>query len=313
MGWGVIEERQMKAKVSVGSSAFAFGVYASNPVPLDRLTGKLEELGFQGIELLGMKPYGDPDELKTIADRKSLVKKFRGHGLDISNYGADFHERSPASNDPEERADYHNIFTKNLQFCADCEIPSIRVDTVHEPPLTPGVSYDDAWRRMVEGWQQCAERAEKEEVLVVWEFEPGFMFNKPGEIVKMMKDVNHRNFKILYDSCHAHMCAAVGARQEEPKDLLPGGEIELAWQLKGHIGYVHLIDSDNTLHDSWTSTHAPFGTGVIDFDTLLDAMAEAEYRDEWWTIDLCFWSKAWEVLADSKSFVDDLLTRHHLL
>ena len=32
---------------------------------------------------------------------------------------------------------------------------------------------------------------------------------------------------------------------------------------------VHLIDSDNTLHHDETSTHVPFGEGVLDFDAVL--------------------------------------------
>jgi sugar phosphate isomerase/epimerase len=109
------------------------------------------------------------------------------------------------------------------------------------------------------------------------------------------------------------MCAVVGARQEKPVETLAGGEVEFAQLLKGTIGYVHLIDSDNTLHDNWTSTHAPFGTGEIDFDTMLDAILKAGYTDEWWTIDLCFWPKAWEVLEASKNYVDALLRRHDLV
>lgn len=303
----------MTNKVSVGSSAFALGDYSSNPVPLDRLTERLQELNFQGIELLGCRPHGDPDDFQTVSDRKQLKKMFGDHGLEISNYGADFKERSPASNDPDERSDYKKLFKKNLEFCMDCEIPSIRVDTVNEPPLISGVSYSDAWSRMTETFHEVAEQAQKGGVLVVWEFEPGFMFNKPGEIIKMVEKVSHDNFKILFDSCHAHMCSAVASRQEEPLDKLEGGEVELAGLLSGKIGYVHLIDSDNTLHDGWTSTHAPFGTGKIDFDKLVDAIAASGYKDDWWAIDLCFWAEAWKVLEESKTFVDELLKRHDLL
>lgn len=76
---------------------------------------------------------------------------------------------------------------------------------------------------------------------------------------------------------------------------------------------MHLIDSDNTLHDGWTSTHAPFGTGEIDFNKLVDAIAASGYKDDWWTIDLCFWAEAWKVLEESKTFVDELLKRHGLI
>jgi hypothetical protein len=31
---------------------------------------------------------------------------------------------------------------------------------------------------------------------------------------------------------------------------------------------------------------------------------------DWWTIDLCFWPKAWEVTADSKKFLDKLRAKY---
>jgi sugar phosphate isomerase/epimerase len=131
----------MAARVSVGSSAFAFGVYAAEPIPLDKVIDRVSELGFHGLELLGMKPHGDPDEIPPGTERKKFLKKFKDRGLSLSNYGADFRGKSPASSDPAQRREYEALFTKNLAFCADCGIPSIRVDTVNEPPLTPGVGY----------------------------------------------------------------------------------------------------------------------------------------------------------------------------
>lgn len=299
----------MAARIAVGSSAFVFGTYASNPISLSKVMDRVQAAGFQGLELLGMPPHGDPDAFPRPADRKSLLQQFRRHNLSIANYGADFHGKSPASNDPSVRQEYLELFEKNLQFCLDLEIPSIRVDTVDEPPLPKGVAYEEAWIRFVDAWHACAEKAGGKGVLVVWEFEPGFAFNKPTEIARMVSDVSHSNFKILFDSCHAHMCASEGARQVAPVETLPQGEVSLARLLQGSIGYVHLIDSDNTLHDGWTSTHAPFGSGVIDFDVLTMALLDAGYDGEWWTVDLCFWPQAWDILEESRQFVSSILSK----
>ena len=78
------------------------------------------------------------------------------------------------------------------------------------------------------------------------------------------------------------------------------------------IGTVHLIDSDNTLHHEETSTHAPFGQGVLDFDAIIEALKKNGYTGPWWTIDLCFWPTAWDIAESSHRFVDDLLKRHAL-
>ena len=76
--------------------------------------------------------------------------------------------------------------------------------------------------------------------------------------------------------------------------------------LRGKINHLHLIDSDGTLHDGETSTHAPFGDGVIPFDRLMPELACNDMGHDWWTIDLCFWPDAWPVTEKCKKAVDEL-------
>src|SRR5439155_1443122 len=79
---------------------------------------------------------------------------------------------------------------------------------------------------------------------------------------------------------------------------------------KQKIDHVHLIDSDNTLHNNETSTHAPFGQGVLNFDALIPALLRSGAPTNWWTIDLCFWPNAWEVTADAKVFLDRMAQKY---
>ena len=83
------------------------------------------------------------------------------------------------------------------------------------------------------------------------------------------RELGNPNFGVLFDTCHAHMCAAVGANQVGDKETLPGGELELLQKLKGKITHLHLIDSDGTLNEHNTSTHDPFGKGLLNFDQLI--------------------------------------------
>ena len=230
--------------------------------------------------------------------------------LEISSYGADLSPSPFYSNDSEIRRRGQDLFHRAIDFCLDCRIPVVRVDTIAEPPVAPGVRREDAWKRTVEAFREYADYAHSRGVVVAWEFEPGFMFNRPSEIVRMVEEVGHRNFTVMFDFCHAHMVAANGARQAPPKETMPGGAGELLSRLHGRIGFVHLIDSDNTLHDNMTSTHAPFGAGVLDMDGLVEAARKAGYGGPWWAIDLCFWPRAWEELQPSLVFVRDLLARH---
>ena len=90
-------------------------------------------------------------------------------------------------------------------------------------------------------------------------------------------------------------------------EILKGGVEEYCELLKDKISIVHLIDSDGTLNDQGTSTHAPFGLGVIDFDSVIPAILDkANYKADWWAIDLCEWADAWRVTKQCKEFVDGI-------
>ena len=297
----------MTKKISIGTSAFTMGVYEAKPIAFEQVVARLGELGYDGLELPANKGYGSLEDWPDTSSRRQLMQLVHGAGLEISSYGADLSPSPFYSNDPQVRAAARTVFKQSIQFCLDCEIGVIRVDTLADPPQPDGVSYKDAWQRAVETFRYYAEYAQQQGIVVAWEFEPGFMFNKPSEIVGLVKEVDHPNFTVMFDFCHAHMCAAIGARQRPPLETLPGGAVELGEQLSGHIGFVHLIDSDNTLHDGITSTHAPFGTGVLDMHQLVRTMLEAGYQNPWWTIDLCFWPGAWEELEPSLNYVRDLL------
>jgi sugar phosphate isomerase/epimerase len=294
----------VRKKLSIGSWAYAFGPYEKNPVPFETVVKRLGELKFDGIEVGAFRPHVHPDDYPSKADRDSLVKLIRDNGLEISGVAIDFWSHpGPATDEAQKDDAYIKLFKKNLQFVVDIAGPAIRVDTVSPPTGAPGVDRKTAWKRIVALWKQCAELAAKAKVKMVWEFEPGFLFNKPSEVVQLVTEVNHPNFSLLFDACHAYMCSVVGARQDGPRETLKGGVLEFIELCKGRIGHVHLIDSDGTLHGNETSTHRPFGEGKVNFDQVIPAIEAAGYKGPWWTIDLCFWPDAWEVTENSKKFL----------
>jgi sugar phosphate isomerase/epimerase len=291
-------------RISIGSWAYSIGPYQANPVPFDEVIERVAALGFDGIELGGFPPHPNPDAIRTREERQALSQKVRAKGLEWSGLAADLWSQKLI--DTDDSSPYIDAFSKNLDFCHDLGIRTIRVDTVQPPTIFSEVDEETARRRVVSTWKQCARRAADRGILVVWEFEPGFAFNKPSDILRILDEVGEPNFKVLFDTCHAHMVAAVGARQPGEKETLPGGALELARKLRGKIGHVHVIDSDSTLHDDETSTHAPFGDGVIDFTTLLPELDKDIPANGWWTIDLCFWPDAWAVTEKCKRSIDDL-------
>ena len=299
----------MGVKFSIGTWAYLFGEYAKKPITMEEVARRLDELDFDGLALGGFKPHGHYELYPSKEDRKKLVDLFKSHSLQINSYAADLWAFPFATGGPGVAKKYEEAFDKSLEMCVDCGIPIIRVDTVTETPYSADFKYEEAWDRVVKMFQKCADKAKKAGVLVVWEFEPGYIFNKPSEIVKMIKDVGSMNFKLQVDTCHVQTCAVVGAHQYGEKEVLKGGQLEFFDKVKGMIGDIHIIDSDNQLHDNHTSVHAPFGTGLISFDEVVPAIVKAGYTSEWWTIDLCYWPNAWEITEASKKYVDALFTK----
>ena len=297
-----------KKKISIGGWAFIWGGYEDKPIPLVDVAKRLQELKFDGIEMAAFPPHMDPAEYNTRAKRLEIKKLLDDHGLGVSGLAANFAGLAPATARPTE---YIEVLMSNLDACHDLEIPTLRTDTISPPTEIPGgMDYETCFWKVAQVWHRAADVCANEGVKFVWEFEPGFLFNKPSEIVRMVYAVDHPNFTVLYDSCHAYMCAVIGARQMGEKEILPGGVSQFAHMLTGKIGHVHFIDSDGTLHGDETSTHAPFGLGVLDFDAFVKDIEDAGYTDDWWPIDLCFWPNAMDVTADCKAFMDKLVAKH---
>lgn len=291
-------------RISIGTWAYSIGPYANNPVPWEEIISKLSALGFDGVELGGFGIHPNPDNMPTKEQRQACKQGVADAGLAFSGLAANLWGEHLV--DTADNTAYLNEFRKNLDFCVDLGIPGIRVDSVQPPTIFDQVDPDTARNRVVTTWKQCAKEAADKGVYVTWEFEPGFAFNKPSDILRIVDEVNDDNFGVQFDTCHAHMVAAVGARQPGQKETLPGGALEFAQKLRGKINHLHLIDSDGTLHDEETSTHAPFGEGILNFDELLPELAKAGVPHDWWTIDLCFWPDAWVVTEKCKKAIDIL-------
>ena len=303
----------MPAKISIGT--WAYLINQETPTnDFHVILHKLQDLGYDGVELGGFNPHPGPDTCDTREKRAKLRKEVADHGLKFSALAADLWSQKLLT--VEDSGPYIAAFAKNLFFAEDLGIDTIRVDTVE--PITVvqqgQVTPEKAFERAVNAFDLCSKLAAQRGINICWEFEPGFPINKPSEIVALVDEVrvkrNNPNFGVLYDTCHAHMCAAVGANQIGTKETLPGGAMELLEKLKGKITHVHLIDSDGSLNEHNTSTHNPFGTGKLNFDELIPALQKAGVPNDWWCVDLCFWPNAWEVTADSKKFLDKMRSKY---
>jgi sugar phosphate isomerase/epimerase len=292
-------------KISVGSWAFTFGPYADKAIAFEDVARGLSEAGYDGIELSGFPPHVTLDKYPDAASRAGLRKFLGDLGLGISGIAADFSSTNPLASGSQ--AKYVELFRRNLDFCTETGCPAIRVDTVVGPGSIPDSDYHTSMYRLADTWRECADHARRAKVRMVWEFEPGFIFNKPSEIVTLHERVGHPWFQIMFDTSHAYMCGVVGARQHGTKETLDGGVGEFLDLLEGRIGAIHVIDCDGSLHNDETSTHSPFGAGHVPFRALAPKLL-AVPNIEWWCVDLCFCSTAWEEIGPSLQYLRKLLS-----
>ena len=261
-------------KISLGSWAFSFGPFADNPIPFEKTVKRLSEAGYDGIEICGFPPHVTLDQYPNKESRQKLVRFLQDNRLGVSGYAADFTSVNPVVADNKQK--YLDLFKRNTEMCVDIGSPCIRVDSIAAPGSIEDRDYRAAFDRLADVWRDSAGIAQAAGIRLVWEFEPGFAFNKPSEVVSMHQTV---------------------------------GVEEFLGKLKGRIGAIHLIDSDGTLHGDETSTHRPFGEGFVDFRTLAPKLLDVP-KIEWWCIDMCFWAGSWELVEPSLKFVRKLLSTH---
>jgi len=290
-------------KISLGSWAFSFGPFADNPIPFEKTVKRLSEAGYDGIEICGFPPHITLDQYPSKESRQKLVRFLQDNRLGVSGYAADFTSVNPVVAGNKQK--YLDLFRRNTEMCVDIGSPAIRVDSIAAPGSIEERDYRAAFDRLADVWRDSAGIAQSAGIRLVWEFEPGFAFNKPSEVVTMHQTVGHPNFWIMFDTSHAYMCAVVGARQHGARETLPGGVPEFLKRLEGRIGAIHLIDSDGSLYGDETSTHCPFGKGYIDFKSLTPQLL-AVPNIEWWCIDMSFWPGSWDLVESSLAFVRQL-------
>ncbi len=314
----------MSKRSSIGSWAYTIGPYAANPIDFDTVCAKLKDLGFDGVELGAFPPHPNPGNpngpndtwpgaLPEKSERLELRAKLKQRGLGLSGIAANLWGEKLINTDDQSK--YIAEFRKNSEFARDLGIQGIRVDCVQPPTIHREIDYKTAMDRVARTWKTCCDIAADAGQYVTWEVEPGFAFNKPSDAVRLHDAVDQPNFGIQYDTCHGQTVGVAGARHEGGKETF-ASQVDYIRKLADRINHIHLIDSDGTCHkdaqgDDETSTHIPFGDGMLDFDAILPELAKAaRLTHDWWTIDLCFWPDAWPATAKCKTALDEMIRKY---
>lgn len=253
----------------------AYSTNAYMRFEIEAALARIARLGYQGVELMADVPHLWPAE--TSNEKIDAVQNALGkHGLTISNINAFMMNKIGDARQPywhpswiEPDVDYRQIRIDHtraaLAMARQLNAPCITT----EPggPIESDSGYKAAMDLFVETLKPIAEHAEREQVLLLIEPEPGLLIERFDQYLELRDRIDSPFMALNFDIGHAY-CVA-----EEPADWIP--------RMSSHTRHYHVED----IAASRVHHHLVPGTGAIDFKATLEAVRDTGY-DGWLTVEL---------------------------
>lgn len=217
---------------------------------------KLKAVGYDGIEI----PIGDGGA----ADYRKVGQFLASLGLGCTSVSSVFEDGNPASSNPKIRAAAVDQLKWRIDMGAELG------STVIGGPFHSAFAYfskepptADERKWSAEVLRQAAEYAEQANIILTPEalnrFEC-YLYNTMADVSTLIKEVDHPNLRIIYDTHHAHI---------EEKNV--SGVIKEYGPLFAHV---HISESDRGTP----------GSGQVRWEETFKALQELGY-DGWLTIE----------------------------
>jgi sugar phosphate isomerase/epimerase len=252
--------------------------YSSNAYlnySVEETIARIAALGYAGLELLADVPHAWPAGL--LPERKQAIRQcLQQHHLAIANVNAfmmnavadprqPYWHPSWIEPDPHYRAIRREHTKRALALAKELGAPSIQT----EPggPLPPGQSWQAAAKIFYDELMPCVELAQRLEVLLLIEPEPGLLVERFEQYLEVAGRVDSPWLGLNFDIGHAY---CVG---QEPQDWIA--------TLAPHTKHYHVEDIAATRRHE----HLVPGRGGIDFAAVLREIARSGYQG-WLTVEL---------------------------
>jgi len=253
----------------------AYSANAYTRFSIEETISRIASLGYEGIEILADVPHAWPAGLLD-QQRASIRDCLEKHRLAISNINGFMMQavadpRQPywhpswIERDPNYRAIRREHTKRVLRLTSDLGGPSMQT----EPggPLEPGRSWNAAAAVFYDELMPCVELAEKFQVVLLIEPEPGLLIETFEQYLEFVEKIDSPWVGLNFDIGHAF---CVG---QEPQDWIP--------ELASHTRHYHVED----IASSRVHSHLIPGRGAIDFAATLNEIAKTGY-DGWLTVEL---------------------------
>ena len=253
----------------------AFSTNAYLRFPFDEAAARIAAIGYEGLELLADVPHAWPAGLLPGAKqgiRDALAKT----GLKFSNVNAFMMNAIADSRQPywypsfiDAEPNYRQVRIDHTARALTLarELGAKCITTEPGGPLGPGQSWSAALALFVEMLKPVVAHAEKEQVLLLIEPEPGLLVETADQFLELMRHIDSPAVGLNFDIGHAY---CVG---DDPATTIP--------RVAKYIRHFHLEDIAATrVHH-----HLVPGEGAIDFAATFRAIRQIGY-DGWVTIEL---------------------------
>ncbi|MCC6422899.1 MAG: sugar phosphate isomerase/epimerase [Phycisphaerales bacterium] len=270
--------KKAKKPIRLGVAyAFQIAKYGYPPSfeDLDQGLRDLSRLGFRYTELEGL---GKGWNRHFARHRKRYCSMLSDLGIHIYNYC--IVDPSLVSLDKAKRKKAYELYDEGCENAAAFGAESIHLASYapplkfsrrpyklgeeynfnldYRPMLPAGFDWKACWGAVVDSCRRACETAAKYKLNVLMEPRVGEVICNSESMLMLLKEVDHPRLKANFD--FAHFVAQ--------KEILP-----LSWaKLEKHVGGIHIADNN-----SKDVEHRQIGQGIIDFETILQLIAQSNY------------------------------------
>lgn len=224
----------------------------------------LSEIGYTSVAITldhhVLNPF-DTHSWREVDRTRNLLDRFKMRC--VIETGARFlldprrkHQPTLLSAEPDERGRRMDFLRRAIEVGKNLNAEAI---SFWSGTPEDGVPEDACWRRLVDGCQELAGKAEKWEIRLAFEPEPGMFIDTMAKYAELHRRVNNPAFGLTLDVGHLH-CQ---------------GELPIASHIerwKDSLWNVHIEDMKQGVHD-----HLMFGDGEMDFPPILAALRGVNY------------------------------------
>jgi sugar phosphate isomerase/epimerase len=253
----------------------AFSTNAYLRYPFEDAARRISEIGYHGIEVMADVPHAWPAHLLE-RDKAAIRQAVDRRGLKISNINAFMMNAVGDSRQPywhpswiESDRHYRQVrvdhTVRSLKLARELGAPSITT----EPggPLERGQPWSSALELFVQELKPAIEVAERLDVWLLVEPEPGLLIENSEQFLELMSHIDSPRFGLNFDIGHFY-CV-----KEDPAQAIR--------RLSTLIRHVHVED----IASSREHHHLVPGDGAIDFAPVFQAMRYISYQG-WLTVEL---------------------------